>query len=584
MVERKKLIGIIVAVVVIGSAVGVGAWYSLRKKGKKDYWNGGTVVVDWCKAVPAEQDVALIFKKSVNKLSDRVDGLQDLDVKLVKTPWSSMIEESGSQDASPNIQTTFVAAHYGEAGSLLKTRYHSSAADTWEQNEWLLNDTIDQAIENSIAIVDPQARKQAYQDVQEMIMKKQPSLCLFDHYMKIGYQDYVEWPQGKGNRITGIMGFDQNLREINVTSAKGDTFTAYFSFGTKPDPAKGSDFSSSTTFTNTYDPLVFPKPGGGIMPWVAKDWSIGSEGLTYNFTIRDGIKFHTGGEVTPEDVYYSMKRMKKIKQGYAYLFNKVNMTKSEYWNEENKVKFVLSDTYGPFVSTLERLNIVDKDAVTAHDEGWLMSHDAGSGPYTITDVNPANHVYFEKVDNYWAYDEFDFITDENKPSTVKFKKEAGTSTVVTQMKSQEIEMTSQWLPPTATDELAETEGIHVGTIPGGDEFFFMMHNRKKPTDSLHLRKALAYAMDYKKVVKKAYPGNKVSYSSVPSYLFGYKNCSDILPDRDRNLDKAAEEIKKSKYWTGPTAEATALSQSSIVNWVEAVMRSVNPRGKIIVPN
>ncbi len=578
MVARKNLIGIVVGVIIVVAAVGVGAWYLSRPSEEVDYWDGGNIVVDWCKAVPAEEDVALIFKDSVEAISDELEGL-DLEVELVKTPWSRMVEEGSSKTESPNIQTTFVAAHYAEAGSLLHSKYHSESAATWEQNEWLENDTIDTMIDDAIATISRSERKTAYQEIQEVVMRLQPSLCLFDNYAKQAYQDYVDWPQGEGNEITGIMGFDLNIRIMEVT--KGDRLKAYFSFPTEVDPAKGSDRSSSCTYTLVYDPLVFPTEGGGIRPWVAESWTTSSDGLTYNFTIRDGITSHTGGELTPEDVYYSMERMKELGRGYAYLFEKVNMTKSNYWNDENIVQFVLDASYGPFESTLCRLNIVDKDAVEAHDEGWLDSNDAGSGPYTVTEVVKKDHVTAEKVEDYWAYETFEDISDVNKPSTVIYAEHPEPSTVVTEMKNEEVEMTSQWLTESAIEELGQTEGISVAFLPTSDIFYYMMHTQKKPTDSIHLRKAIAYAMDYNKVVENVYPGREVSTSCVPTYMFGYKDLSSMLPDRAVNLDKAIEEIKKSKYWTGPEPGEEAASQSTLANWILGVLYCVNIQRKSI---
>ncbi|MGB9726432.1 MAG: ABC transporter substrate-binding protein, partial [Fervidicoccaceae archaeon] len=86
------------------------------------------------------------------------------------------------------------------------------------------------------------------------------------------------------------------------------------------DPAVGNDYASATTINNLYDPLVYPKPGGGVIPWIAESWNISNDGLTWTFHIRKGILFHDGTELTANDVVFSMKRLLTIKEGFSYLF------------------------------------------------------------------------------------------------------------------------------------------------------------------------------------------------------------------------------------------------------------------------
>ncbi|MDH5690125.1 MAG: ABC transporter substrate-binding protein, partial [Candidatus Bathyarchaeota archaeon] len=161
---------------------------------------------------------------------------------------------------------------------------------------------------------------------------------------------------------TRLAELESRLAELNRTMSgllpKPKLLRVGFAWPTEPDPAVGSDYSSSTTFTALYDPLVYPTSAGTIIPWVAENWTISSDGLTWNFTIRKGITFHSGRELNASDVAFTMDRMITIGQGYGYLFIPfVNQTKvlSTY-----SVQFVLKKSSGPFISTLVRLYIVDK--------------------------------------------------------------------------------------------------------------------------------------------------------------------------------------------------------------------------------
>jgi ABC-type transport system substrate-binding protein len=76
------------------------------------------------------------------------------------------------------------------------------------------------------------------------------------------------------------------------------------------DPAWAYDTASGEVIFNVYEPLVFPKKDSTteFVPMLATKWDISSDGMTYTFTIRKGVKFQDGQDLTPEDVAYSFWR------------------------------------------------------------------------------------------------------------------------------------------------------------------------------------------------------------------------------------------------------------------------------------
>jgi peptide/nickel transport system substrate-binding protein len=323
-----------------------------------------------------------------------------------------------------------------------------------------------------------------------------------------------------------------------------------FAWPTYIDPAVGSDFSSSSSFVNLYDTLVYPTPEGGVKPNVAHNWETSSDGLTWTFNIRKGIKFHDGSELTAEDVAFTMDRLIAIGEGYGYMFaDKVESTEAV---DDYTVRFNLSEPYGPFLITLVRLYILNKDLVMANikadgtygDMGdyakeWLLTNDAGSGPYKVKDVKLEEYVLMEKFDDYWGF------FANNAPDTVKFIGTTEAVTVRTMMSRKELEIGDQWQSVEALNSLDAIEGVEIATMSYGTVFSFMMHTRKPPTDDVHFRRALAYALDYQTVVDKIFPGAILAQGPVSP---GYPGHWSDFPVSRRNLDKAMEELKKSKYY------------------------------------
>jgi peptide/nickel transport system substrate-binding protein len=324
---------------------------------------------------------------------------------------------------------------------------------------------------------------------------------------------------------------------------------ATFAWPTYIDPAVGSDFSSTSSLVNLYDTLVFPNTEGGVDPWVAESWDVSDDGLTWTFHLKHGVMFHNGSELTASDVAFSMNRMLEIGEGLAYVF--LGVVDSAEALDDYTVEFTLAKPTGLFLISLIRLYIVDEEEVMANivtpgpygDNGdygkeYLLTHDAGSGPYTVVEFPLEEYLLMEKYDDWWG--EF----GENAPDEVKFIATTEAATIRTMMSRQELEISDQWQTVEALQALDELEGVDIVAFPQLTEFYYMVHNRKPPTDDIHFRKAMAYAFDYDAAVGLEWPGTKQSVGPVPSLCAGHN--PDVFVYH-RDLDKAREELALSKY-------------------------------------
>ena len=125
------------------------------------------------------------------------------------------------------------------------------------------------------------------------------------------------------------------------------------------DPGKASDYADSILMFNVYDTLVLPRQGGpGHGPHLAESWE--GEGTTYTFTLRSDVRFQSGNPLTAEDVVFSFDRMTTLGQGLSFLFGDVEGAEAL---DTHLVRFTLSQPYAPFISSLVRLPIVDKQLV-----------------------------------------------------------------------------------------------------------------------------------------------------------------------------------------------------------------------------
>ncbi len=122
------------------------------------------------------------------------------------------------------------------------------------------------------------------------------------------------------------------------------------------DPAKATDYADTVLMINVYDTLVFPKKGApGVDPLLATEWE--TDGKTYTFKLKDGVKFHSGNPLTAEDVVFSYNRLIALGQGFSSLFvDKVEKVEAV---DPLTVKFTLKEAYAPFLASLVRLQVVE---------------------------------------------------------------------------------------------------------------------------------------------------------------------------------------------------------------------------------
>lgn len=321
-------------------------------------------------------------------------------------------------------------------------------------------------------------------------------------------------------------------------------------FPTTIDPAVGGDFSSTRALTILYDTLVYPDTTGSPQPHVAEKWETSPDGKTWTFHLRSGIEFHDGTKLTAEDVAFSMDRLLTIGEGWAFLF--IDRIERTEVIDRYTVRFYLTEPFGPFLTILYRFYIVNKDLIMANivtpgpygefgdfARGFLLENSAGSGPFMVKRFPIGEYLLMERFPDYWGY---------VAPGAPYYVKQIGTIeavTVRTLMAKGEIQITDQWQSPEAIRALDGIEGIEIARLSLGGVFHYMIHTRTPPTDCIHVRRALAWATDYDTIANKIFPGFTQAIGPVSAVVPGH---DPTVFQYYFDLDKALEELRKSKYY------------------------------------
>ena len=150
-----------------------------------------------------------------------------------------------------------------------------------------------------------------------------------------------------------------------------------------------------------HDALVRPYPGQKMGPSLAQSWEESEDGLTYQFTLRPGPKFHNSDPVTTEDVKFSFERY----QGAGAQTLKDHVSEVEVI-DPLVVRFHLRQPWADFMTfygttaTAAGIVVPKKYLIEVGDDGF-KKHPVGAGPYKFVSTKPGVEVVLEADPGYW---------------------------------------------------------------------------------------------------------------------------------------------------------------------------------------
>ena len=155
------------------------------------------------------------------------------------------------------------------------------------------------------------------------------------------------------------------------------------------------------TLSYIFDTLMW-KDESGLVPYLAEDYSVSEDGMTYTFQLRKGVSFTDGTPFTAEDVKFTFDYMKE----HPYKWVSVSMVEEASVVDEHTVEIRLNKTYNPFLSDVagslpilpkhiwenvtEPETFTEPEAAISTGPFILENYDAAAGTYTFK----ANEDYF----------------------------------------------------------------------------------------------------------------------------------------------------------------------------------------------
>src|SRR5438105_55669 len=174
---------------------------------------------------------------------------------------------------------------------------------------------------------------------------------------------------------------------------------AYTTIPTKMDPVWSQARTDGVILSQIIQGLTLPKVDGtGVDPGLSDNWTISEDGLTYTFHLRQGVKFHNGKAVTPEDVIASLQRDRTMGTYKWSLENVQSIDKVD----DTTVKITLTSKVASFLARLA----MNPNAIFPAEEVAKVGSDEftspiGTGPFMVKEWVRGDHLTLDKNPNYW---------------------------------------------------------------------------------------------------------------------------------------------------------------------------------------
>jgi peptide/nickel transport system substrate-binding protein len=287
---------------------------------------------------------------------------------------------------------------------------------------------------------------------------------------------------------------------------------------------------------NIYSYLVQADKDIRIQPDLAEKWEISPDGKTYTFSLRKGVKFHNGRELTSDDVKYSIERIRdpnKASQGKGLMASIDTVDASDKYVAKVMLKEPDSGLLAALASAWGA--IVAKEEVEKNG-GSLDKADAGSGPYMIEDWVPNQSLKLKKFADY--YDKnvgfLDGITFQVIPEE---------SAIIAQLRSGNVHLTA--LKDNKNFQVVK-DVPNLDTIRGPRLGFDYLDidNQREPFNKLEVRQALQAALDREEFLAVCTSGLGALIAPVPPALKDYALDPASLPEYKQDLNKAKELLAK----------------------------------------
>lgn len=303
------------------------------------------------------------------------------------------------------------------------------------------------------------------------------------------------------------------------------------------DPAFISSDSEVLVANHVYDYLVDIDPASKVIPRLAVDWQIENDGLTYVFTLAEGVQFHDGSPLTAQDVVWTFNRLRdpELELPTADLYSNIADIQA---TGELEVTFILNQPNPFFLYDLSDnhalvLKANTQDAATKFN---------GTGPFKVTSYSPEDRIILEANKDYYIQDlpklegvEILFFNDENA--------------AVDALRSGQVDLVMRMSTALFTS-LQDEPGIYTLDIPTNGFDLVRLRSDREPGDDPRVIQAFKLATDREAILQLVQQGYGAVGRDSPIGPMYTQYYSEETPIPERDVQAARQLLSEAGYPQG----------------------------------
>ncbi|GAB6928976.1 ABC transporter substrate-binding protein [Paenibacillus sp. JCM 10914] len=299
-----------------------------------------------------------------------------------------------------------------------------------------------------------------------------------------------------------------------------------FALATSPDtldPHRSGLAVSVRVIRTIHDSLVVQLPDHTIKPWLATEWEISEDGLSYTFKLREDVRFHDGTPFNAEAVKYNFDRILDPATKASNAAALLQPYQSSEVLDEYTVKLNLATPSRAFLGNLSQalLGIVSPTAAQQYGD-QLGQQPVGTGPFKFVKWEENAGIQVERNPDYkWAPE---LVTNQGAPylDGIDFRIVPEEATRIGSVQSKQV-LAAETVPPQNILTLEKDPNFQLlQTNTVGLPYTLFFNKDREPWNELKARQAVQLAVDVDTIVKTLYLGTyERAWSPLTPGTFGY---------------------------------------------------------------